>query len=81
MNDKYILCICEGNFEITIMEMLLERHLLPFEKKHLVEEKFIKRGSVANISRNYLNRKFDKPVYILRIIDSKAKNLNYLKNI
>lgn len=79
MNDKYILCICEGNFEITIMEMLLERHLLPFEKERLVEEKFIKRGSVANISRNYLNRKFDKPVYILRIIDSKSEKFKLSK--
>lgn len=79
MAGKYILCLCEGNAEIAIMQRLLEHDLLPFQKEDLIEERFIKRTSVKNIQRDYLNRSFDKPVYILRIIDSRTESFELSK--
>lgn len=74
MGNKYILCVCEGNSEIAIMETLLELGVLPFKREDLINEKFIKRTSVNNIQRDYLNRSFEKPVYIIRIVDSESEN-------
>lgn len=71
MNDNYVLCICEGNFEKAVVDILLENDLLIFNKNNLIEVHIIERSrSARKIEVNYLNPSYDKPIDIIRIIDS-----------
>lgn len=72
-DDYYILCICEGNAEEYIMNKLLDNDKLFFRRKHLIDGKLVRRSSVTRIQDEYLNLKYNKPLYILRIIDSKSE--------
>jgi len=71
-NNRLILCLCEGNAEIDIMNMLLDNDMLIFDRSMLFEGKVCKRESVEMIQEKYLSLSFkDKKLVILRIIDSK----------
>ncbi|NCC79767.1 MAG: hypothetical protein EOM07_09230 [Clostridia bacterium] len=71
--DVYILCICEGKAEEDIMNMLLDHDMLIFDRSDLIDHKVVKRSSVQSIQEKYLSISYGKPVYILRIIDSRTE--------
>jgi hypothetical protein len=75
-NRLLILCICEGLSELVTINMLLDNDMLVFKRDQLISGEPVKRESVTSIQDKYLNYSFDKPLYILRIIDSKMKNLS-----
>jgi len=79
LEDKYILCICEGNAEKDIMNILLEDDLLIFNRDGLIEEKVHKRMSVKKIEDNYLGLTYKKDLVILRIIDSRNEKFTLSK--
>ena len=79
LEDKYILCICEGNAEKDIMNILLEGGLLIFNREDLIEDKVHKRMSVKKIEDNYLGLSYNKELVILRIIDSKNEKFRLRK--
>jgi hypothetical protein len=68
--DCYILCICEGLSELVTINMLLDNDMLVFKRDQLISGEPVKRESVTSIQDKYLNYSFEKPLYILRIIDS-----------
>lgn len=69
--DTYVLCVCEGGAETAIMNMLIDEKCLIFEREDLVQEKVHPRMKVKEIERKFLNKRYSKPVVILRVIDSK----------
>ena len=71
VNDRYILCLCEGAAETAVMEILLENQKLVFDKKDLLYYKVHQRKSVKSIEEEFLNQGFEKDLLILRIIDCK----------
>ena len=39
---KYKACICEGSAEESIIDILLDNHLLIFEREEMIEERVIR---------------------------------------
>lgn len=69
-----VACICEGNAELEIMELLLEHDQLPFIKEDLINDQFLTgtMRSAKNLETRYLTQRFDEgqQVEIIRIVDS-----------
>ena len=74
--DKYVLCLYEGNSEIAIMNMLIDQNKLLFERDSLVQKKVHKRVAAKIVQDQFLNLDYDKGVIILRIIDSRSEKFN-----
>ncbi len=66
IKDKYVLCLCEGNAEPDIMDMLLENEMLIISKNDLIERKFHKRESVRAIEEKHLGLHYEKAVVIFK---------------
>lgn len=75
-DNKIVLCFYEGNAEKEILEMLLENKKLKFTEDDLYDKEFKERVSVKTVEKKYLSLSFDKPVIILRVIDSKKEKFN-----
>lgn len=74
--EHYILCLCEGTAEEDIMNWLLDENRLLFTRKDLIDKKFIRTRIVKKIEDIYLSLDYDKPIVIMRIIDSKKEKFN-----
>ena len=78
-DEVYVLCICEGKAEEDIMNMLLDMDMLVFSRSDLIDNKIIKRCSVQKIQEKYLNISYEKPVYIIRVLDSRNEKFKLSK--
>lgn len=67
----YVLCICEGRAEEDLINYLLENDLLIFKRQDLLFEKITRTRAVKKIQEEFLSLYFEKPVIIIRIVDSK----------
>ncbi|MGE7431522.1 hypothetical protein ACQKLM_25955 [Bacillus thuringiensis] len=84
-----VACICEGNAEVEIIELLLEHNKLPFLKSSLLDEKPLTgtMRSARNLETRYLGQIFEpgQRIEIIRIVDSKSEKYSirhaYQKNI
>ncbi len=75
MSEKpYVLCICEGNAEEDIINWLLEEQLLIFDRDDLIFGNVTRIRSAEKIQEKFLALHFEKPVIILRILDSTKEN-------
>lgn len=79
LTQKYILCLCEGTAELELMNLLLEENKLCFTKEDLIGRKLHSRQSVKKIEEDYLSFSFERPLMILRIIDSRNEQFNLSK--
>ncbi len=70
IEDSYVLCLCEGGAETAIIDMLLDHDKLIFTREDLINNKIHKRECVERIQEKYLGLSYEKPVVIIRIIDS-----------
>lgn len=77
--SSLIACICEGGAETTIMDILLNNHLLVFEREQMINESIIPRTSVKEFERRYLRAEYDQKILILRVIDSRSEKFNLSK--
>lgn len=77
--DSYVLCLCEGGAEISIMNMLVNNNKLIFNKEDLIQKKVHPRMKVRKVERKFLNKSYSKPLVILRIIDSPREQFNLKK--
>lgn len=71
-----VACICEGNAEKEIIEILIENGRLPFKQEELLDGMFT--GSMRkakNLENRYLSQSFEpgQKVEIIRVIDSKKE--------
>lgn len=69
--QHYVLCICEGRAEEDLINYLLENDLLIFKRQDLLFEKITRSRAVKKIQEEFLSLYFEKPVIIIRIVDSK----------
>lgn len=74
-----VACMCEGGAETEIMNILLDNHLLIFEREQLLEERLLPRTSVKEFERRYLRLEYDQKILVLRVIDSRGEEFNLSK--
>lgn len=67
----YILLICEGTAEEDIMNHLIDNNLLIFSRSDLIDYQVSRIRSAESIQEKYLNLNYEKPVAIIRVLDSK----------
>ena len=75
----YIACMCEGNAEKAIIDILLDNDLLLFNRESMIEEESLSRCSVSDFEKKYLRKSYNGKISLLRIIDSKSEQFNLHK--
>lgn len=70
----YIACIAEGGAETVIIDILLDNHLLIFERESLLDESVLRCRSAEEFERRYLRKGFDGKITVFRILDSRREN-------
>lgn len=74
MNNDLIAIIVEGQTELAIMTLLLERNSLKYDKDDLLDNKIITVRKGRNFAKRYLNKGFgSRKIKIIRILDSKKE--------
>lgn len=71
LKEEYVICSCEGSAELAIMKLLLEHDSLVFTIDNLVDREVSDKRKATDIQTAFLGRSYEKPVNILRILDSK----------
>ena len=66
-------CICEGSAERAIIDLLLDAHLLIFERSELLEERVIRCRNASSFERDYLRMSFSDKISIIRVLDSRKE--------
>lgn len=56
LDNDFIACLCEGNAEKAVIDILLENDLLKFRKKQLLEEKSLKIRNAKTFANTYLGK-------------------------
>lgn len=74
--DKYIACICEGNAEQAVMDLLLENDKLVFTTDMLLDDEIIRCRAASEFERRYLRTNPNKSITVLRILDSRREKFN-----
>ncbi len=76
---KYIACICEGNAEHAIIDLLMNNHRLIFEREELIEEEVLRCRQGKEFEEKYLKKGFSEKITIYRILDSRNENFKLRK--
>lgn len=76
---KYIACICEGSAERAIMDLLLDNHMLIFERDDLIDGEILKCRKGIEFEEKYLRKGFSEKITVYRILDSYAENFKLSK--
>lgn len=77
--EGYVACICEGSAEKAIIELLFENDKLIFTKEQLLDGKVISVRNAEKFEKKYLNKKFDKTIDIVRVLDSRNEKFKLKK--
>ena len=76
---KYIACIAEGVAESVIIDILLDNHMLIFEREQLLDEEVLGCRNANEFERRYLRKGFEGKITVFRILDSRRENFNLSK--
>jgi len=76
---KYIACICEGEAERAIVDLLLENKLLIFERSQMLDEEVIRSRGAKEFETRYLRKEFDDKITVIRVLDSRSENFKISK--
>lgn len=76
---KYKACICEGNAEEAIIDILVDNGLLIFTREEMLEEKIIRCRSASKFESKYLRKEYNDTISIIRILDSRRENFKLSK--
>lgn len=75
--NNLVACICEGNAELEIIEMLLEQNLLKFQSSDLLDGQLFTRlmRKPKNLETRYLTQIYEpnQKIEIIRVIDSRTE--------
>lgn len=71
--DNYIACICEGNAEQAVMDLLLENDRLIFNRDELLDNEIIRCRAAKEFENKYLRKNPNKKITVLRILDSRRE--------
>ncbi len=77
--SKYIVCICEGGAEQTVMEMLLDNDRLIFSYDDLLEGELLRCRSAKKFEEQHLRKGFTDKITVLRVLDSRREKFNLSK--
>lgn len=77
---KYIICVCEGNAEEAIIELLLEHDLLCFKRDDLLQKSCTQIRAGDRLAEEYLRQEHERDVVILRIQDRGKERLKLPKS-
>lgn len=75
----YIACICEGNSEHAVMDLLLENGRLIFPREMLLDDEIIRCRAASEFEKRYLRTNTDKDITVLRVLDSRRENFTLSK--
>lgn len=76
---KYKACICEGSAEEAIIDILVDNDLLIFTREEMLEERAIRCRSAKRFEEQYLRKKFDEQISVIRILDSRREEFRLSK--
>ena len=76
---SYVACIAEGGAETAILELLLDHHLLIFERDTLIDEKILSCRSASAFENRYLRMGFEGKITVFRVLDSRRENFKLSK--
>lgn len=76
---NYKACICEGSAEEAIMDILLDHHLLIFERDEMLEGKVIRCRDGKKFEDQYLRKGYVDKISIIRILDSRREKYKLSK--
>lgn len=75
-----VACICEGNAELEIMEILLTHGKLKFQPEDLLDERLLTGSmrSSRNLETRYLTQNYreGQQIEVIRILDSRKESYN-----
>ena len=75
----YIACIAEGSAEKAIIDILLDHHLLIFEREKMIDEQVLRCRSADAFEKRYLRKGFNGKITVFRILDSRRENFRLSK--
>lgn len=75
----YVACIAEGTAEQIIIELLLDQHLLIFEREKLIEEKVLRCRGANAFENRYLRKEYKGKITVFRILDSRREKFKLSK--
>ena len=76
---SYVACIAEGGAETAILELLLDHHLLIFERDRLIDDKILSCRSANAFESRYLRMGFEGRITVFRVLDSRRENFKLSK--
>ncbi len=77
--SKYVACICEGDAEAAIIDILLENNLLIFTRNDMIEEEVLHCRSGKVFEEKYLRKGYNSKISVIRILDSRRENFKISK--
>ena len=77
--SKYKACICEGSAENAIIDILVDEHLLIFEREEMLDGEVIRIRDAKKFESRYLRKGFDDKISIIRILDSRREQFSLSK--
>ena len=77
--SKYKACICEGSAENAIIDILVDEHLLIFEREEMLDGEAIRIRDARKFESRYLRKGFDDKISIIRILDSRREQFSLSK--
>lgn len=79
MDDQVVGCICEGNAEHAILDILLENDYLIFRKQDLINSNDLRLRNARDFEARYLRESFPDKVQIYLILDSHTQEFKLSK--
>jgi len=77
--EGYIACICEGNAEQAIMDLLLENNKLIFSSDMLLDDEIIRCRKASKFEKRYLRKVPNGAITVVRILDSRKESFKLSK--
>ena len=78
-NDKIIACICEGNAESSILNMLIDADKLIFTRNDLLDGEVLRCRNDRTFEDKHLGKGFSKKIVVYRILDSRREEFRLRK--
>ena len=78
---NYVACIAEGAAETAIIDILLDHHLLIFDREEMLDEQVLRCRSASMFESKYLRKGFSGKITVYRILDSRRENFRMSKAI
>ena len=79
LEDKFIICSCEGAAEKAIVDLLLDNGKLCFNRSALIDGECTRIRTGNKIGETFLTRAYNKNIIILRILDREKEKFSLPK--